>query len=741
MGTLSIFDTEVNLNEVPRIELKSWASVSNPDSTGNDKQFVIRWSSIKYVVYQSRVDRLIRAISRNKSVSNERQILKGVNGSLKCGDVTAILGPSGAGKTCLMECLIGRRTVGVTGQIKVSNFSRVKLSFIPQKDYLFTVMTVREAMILSSKLENPTARGIPSEHPADLTGTESTVTGHIFHSRLVHNILKDLGLLVCIDTRISSLSGGQLKRLSIALELVASPNFLVLDEPTSGLDSSSSAIVIDLLKTLAKSNPKMAILLTIHQPSYKLLSSFDKLIVLSNQNGNCIFEGAPNEIVEACEYFGHPVPLYDNPGDFIMEIASGDHGLEIVKKMARRHDQNFVREIMDRKSSEIEENLLELIHEQPDHPFMIHFWLLFLRSFLVTLRDPWLINLRLVSHILVAFMIGALFDDSGRVGGCPHPIYDDRENSYFRSITATEAAYFDGEFFDDLSSSLKEEKKVTFYNTGCLIYSTMFLMFTGLMPTVLTFPAEIDILMKEKFNHRYSSDVYFVSKMFADVPFQLFFPPAYICIHYFINHEPSESGEIWRFFTYTAILILVTMVAQSHGLLISVSLASSPNAAVYLAPVSMIPLLLFCGFFIRYNDLSSLFQGLSYLSYMKFALESVIITIYGYDRCDNATGIYDDIQGSLRMWISGMMLSDPLDGMDLTFTGKKQIVENFTSGIMNNLLGDYRSPDGEIRSIVMNEYDLEEDDMGLILTLLLVHLIVLRSLAWIVLRMQLGSSH
>ena len=151
--------------------------------------------------------------------------------------------------------------------------------------------------------------------------------------------------------------------------------------------------------------------------------------------------------------------------------------------------------------------------------------------------------------------------------------------------------------------------------------------------------------------------MYFISKMIADVPFQLFFPPIYICIHYFINHEPSDSDEIWRFFTYTAILIFVTMVAQSHGLLISVSLASSSDAAVYLAPVSFISPFLLCGFFVRYDDLSDFFKGISYLSYMKFSMEAIIITIYGYGRFGtNVTGVYNQLQVSLQSWISGILL-------------------------------------------------------------------------------------
>ena len=122
------------------------------------------------------------------------------------------------------------------------------------------------------------------------------------------------------------------------------------------------------------------------------------------------------------------------------------------------------------------------------------------------------------------------------------------------------------------------------------------------------------------------------------------------------------------------------MVAQSHGLLISVSLASSPDAAVYLVPVSFIPLFLLCGFFVRYDDLSDFFKGISYLSYMKFSMEAIIITIYGYDRCgNNVTGVYNQLQASLQSWISGILL-EPSSEVDQA-PEKQELVENFTSGV------------------------------------------------------------
>lgn len=163
---------------------------------------------MKYVVYPIKVGQLILRVTGGSS-ANEQQILKGVNGSLKCGEVTATLGPSGAGTTCLMKCLVGRRTAGVTGQIKVSKFFRLKFSSIPQRDHLFKVLTVCEATTFSSKLKNAIieTKSEPNQSSADLTESE-TPSIEVFHTNLVHGILKDLRLLVCIDTRTSSLSGG-----------------------------------------------------------------------------------------------------------------------------------------------------------------------------------------------------------------------------------------------------------------------------------------------------------------------------------------------------------------------------------------------------------------------------------------------------------------------------------------------------------------------------------------------------
>ena len=117
---------------------------------------------------------------------------------------------------------------------------------------------MREALVFASKFQNSAIKN-DSDDFDDVHGKEDDDSVENVHESIVDEILVKLGLERCADVRIGKCSGGQLKRLSIAQELVSKPQILILDEPTSGLDSSSCYQTVDMLNKLTQLKPPMAI--------------------------------------------------------------------------------------------------------------------------------------------------------------------------------------------------------------------------------------------------------------------------------------------------------------------------------------------------------------------------------------------------------------------------------------------------------------------------------------------------
>jgi ABC-type multidrug transport system ATPase subunit len=232
--------------------------------------------------------------------------------------VTAILGPSGSGKTTLLSVITDSIQSNVTcrAQVHLPGVSAV----VPQDDRLHGFYTVQTYL----------------EHYARLAGlyaasTKDAVQEHI--ERLIQQLgLGDQTDTIVGDLFLKGMSGGQKRRLSIALEALSQPMNFFLDEPTSGLDAESALQVMDFLKDYARGAPGRRVILTIHQPSSHIWQAIDHVILLSK--GQLMYNGGRVQ----CENFfaaqGYPTLPGWNPADHYVTAVNDEfrhHALSVVE--------------------------------------------------------------------------------------------------------------------------------------------------------------------------------------------------------------------------------------------------------------------------------------------------------------------------------------------------------------------------------------------------------------------------
>lgn len=235
---------------------------------------------------------LVKAVG---SHNGEKTITDHVNLSIEPGDFTAIIGGSGAGKTTLLNCLSGMADF-TSGDVLINGESirsggrsiRSIIGYVPQKDIVYDDLTLEHMLVYSAKLRMP-----KDTSPREI-------------NEKISEVLEMVELTAHRKTIISKLSGGQKKRASIAVELLASPKLFFLDEPSSGLDPGTEKHLMQMLKKLAETG-KTVIMVT---HTVQNVGLCDRIICMGN-GGKLCYSGKPSELLD---FFGkkNMTDIYDD---------------------------------------------------------------------------------------------------------------------------------------------------------------------------------------------------------------------------------------------------------------------------------------------------------------------------------------------------------------------------------------------------------------------------------------------
>jgi phospholipid/cholesterol/gamma-HCH transport system ATP-binding protein len=219
-----------------------------------------------------------------KKSFGDKQVLKGINLTLKRGENIAILGGSGSGKSVLIKCIVGLIKPD-SGTLKVLNknlkdLDKTQLDELRQRvGYLFQGGALYDSMTVRKNLEFPVRRTLTSKNKDEV-------------DEMVKEVLKSVGLLDAIDKMPAELSGGMKKRVGLARTLILKPEIILYDEPTTGLDPVTSGEISDLILRVQEKYNTSSIIITHDIKCAKQTANHLKLII----DGKFYAEGTYKEL-------------------------------------------------------------------------------------------------------------------------------------------------------------------------------------------------------------------------------------------------------------------------------------------------------------------------------------------------------------------------------------------------------------------------------------------------------------
>jgi ABC-type multidrug transport system ATPase subunit len=508
----------------------------------------------------------------------------------------AIMGGSGSGKTTLLNVLAGRYS-GASYEMDESRitFSRrqCNVGYVTQSDFLLPHLTVKETLLFTAQLKIAPTKlpDLLSHRDEDSLRTVSAAEVGELYDLVVDDVINDLGLsnqsnsLIGDDgnaTGKRGLSGGEKRRVSVALQILTDPEVLCADEPTSGLDSFTAVVVMEKLKQLTtRKKRQITVICSIHQPRADVFDLFDGVLILT-KGGEAVYCGHTRAMVSYFSNKGYPCPTDANPADYCIDQSSMEKNNALSVQRVQFLVDQFKLEQHTALNDELQQATFEpltsfklhLDNEQINEIGWFRQCALLMRRFGVNnTRDTSHIMGGLIQSLCLGFMVMGIFWQLG--------------NSV-----------------QDVSS-----------RSGLIYINVSMEQYILLVILVERYSRDLKIFDRELQDRLYHPSAYFVAHWLTSFPSLLFQSMVYSTAIYFGTNLRPGWSHVLEFYTVNFILTLVI-----NGLTwMCLSVSRDFALASLIGNMNFTFISLTAGFLVNYNSMPVYVGWVRHISFLSYA--------------------------------------------------------------------------------------------------------------------------
>ncbi|XP_072946732.1 protein scarlet-like isoform X1 [Epargyreus clarus] len=513
----------------------------------------------------------------------EVRVLHGVNGVVSSGNLVALMGSSGAGKTTLLAAISRRDKSAMTGYLMLNGrlagadlIARIS-GFVPQEDLAIEDLTVAEHMEFMARL---------------MMDKRSTSAAR---ARRVHQLLGELGVVNCNRTKLKALSGGERKRVSLAVQLLNDPPILFCDEPTTGLDSSAASAVVSRLRRLATGGK--LVICSVHQPASGVFELFHQVVLLAN--GRIAFQGTIEQADQFFASLNFKCPVGFNAAEYYVSLLGIETEKEMesrerIRRICNEYQRSDIAVAIENRVGDVKDEIEYFngtVDEKNVH-FERYLTLVKVNYFVQFYWLMWrnILSIKHSKNIYIAEFL--LFMFVGLIISIPY-------HGHFQELDQRDIQNAEGLLY-------------------LTITETIFLFIYAVF---ITFPSELPILLRETASGLYAPFPYYVSKMIFWIPRAIVEPVLFATLVFTVA---GLQGGFMNWLGFSFICVLCANYANAYGSFLSSTFDKIETAALISVPVELISIM-FSGIYLNLASASPRVAWLRFISGFYYGVENISI--------------------------------------------------------------------------------------------------------------------